>query len=105
MGGSRVISARVSKEGMEIVEEIAREESVDRSTVLDRALEHYTREWRLQKALGLYAEGRVTLSRAAEVAGLSIWEMMDVIDERRVSPQYDVEDLEDDLKALRNERR
>ena len=105
MGDSRVISARVSKERIELVEEIARAEKVDRSTVLDRALEHYTREWRLQKALKSYMEGHVTLSRAAEVAGLSIWEMMDVIDKRRISPQYDIEDLEDDLKALRNERR
>ena len=105
MGDSRVISARVSKERIELVEAIARAEKVDRSTVLDRALEHYTQEWRLQKALKSYMEGHVTLSRAAEVAGLSIWEMIDVIDKRRISPQYDIEDLEDDLKALRNERR
>ena len=105
LGDSRVISARVSKERIELVEAIARAEKVDRSTVLDRALEHYTQEWRLQKALKSYMEGHVTLSRAAEVAGLSIWEMIDVIDKRRISPQYDIEDLEDDLKALRNERR
>ena len=105
MGDSRVISARVSKERMELVEEIARAEKVDRSTVLDRALEHYAREWRLRRALESYTEGRVTLSRAAEVAGLSVWEMIDAIERRRTPPQYDIEDLEDDLKALRNERR
>jgi len=87
------------------VEEIAKAEKVDRSTILDRALEHYTREWRLRRALESYTEGHVTLSRAAEVAGLSVWEMIDVIEKRRIPPQYDIEDLEDDLKALRNERR
>lgn len=105
MGDSRVISARISKERIELVEEIARAEKVDRSTILDRALEHYTREWKLQKALESYSEGHITLSRAAEVAGLSVWEMIDAVEKRRISPQYDIEDLEDDLKALRNERR
>jgi len=100
---SEVISARLSKERVELIEEIAREEKVDKSTILDRALEHYTKEWKLQKALESYREGQVTLSRAAEIAGISVWEMIDVIREKKISLQYDIEDLEEDLKALEHE--
>lgn len=100
MKSSEVVSARISKERVDLIEEIAREEKVDKSTVLDRALEHYTKEWKIQKALESYREGSVTLSRAAEIAGISVWEMIDIIAERKILPQYDIEDLEEDLKAL-----
>jgi len=97
---SEVISARLSKERVKLIEEIAREEKVDKSKVLDRALEHYTKEWKLQKAVESYREGLATLSRAAEIAGISVWEMIDVLAKRKILPQYDIEDFEEDLKAL-----
>lgn len=95
-----VVSARLPKERVDLIEEIAREEKVDKSTVLDRALDHYIREWKLQKAIESYREGAATLPRAAEIAGLSVWEMIDILAKRKIQPQYDVEDLEEDLKAF-----
>lgn len=95
-----VMSARLPKEKVDLIEEIAREEKVDKSTVLDRALDHYIREWKLQRAIASYEDGAATLPRAAEIAGLSVWEMIDVLAKRKTEPQYDVEDLEEDLKAF-----
>jgi len=97
---SEVISARLSRERVELIEEIARRERVDKSTILDRALERYTKEWLLERALESYREGAVTLSRAAEMAEISIWEMIDILERRKIALQYDVEDLEEDLKTL-----
>jgi len=97
---SEVISARLSRERIELIEEIARRERVDKSTILDRALERYTKEWFLERAVESYREGAVTLSRAAEMAGISIWEMIDILEKRKIAMQYDVEDLEEDLKTL-----
>jgi predicted HTH domain antitoxin len=98
-----VVSARLPRERVNQIEEIAREEKVDKSTVLDRALEHYIREWKLQKAIESYAEGSATLPRAAETAGLTVWEMIDALAKRNIQPQYDAEDLEEDLKAFEND--
>lgn len=100
---SEVVSARLPKEMVRFIEEIAREERVDKSTILERALEHYLREWRINKAVELYRDGLVTLSRAAEIAGVSIWEMIDVLAQKKVTLQYGVEDFEEDLKALEQE--
>ncbi|MEM2896226.1 MAG: UPF0175 family protein [Candidatus Bathyarchaeia archaeon] len=97
---SEVVSARLPKEKVRIVEEIAKEEKVDKSTILERALEHYTREWKLRKAVELYRDRLVTLPRAAEIAEISVWEMIDVLSQKKVTLQYGVEDLEEDLKAL-----
>lgn len=99
MNTSEVISTRLPKERIELIEEIAREEKVDKSTVLNRALEHYTQEWKLRKAVEAYREGTVTLSRAAEIAGITVWEMIDLLAQRKVPTQYEIEDLEEDLKA------
>jgi len=100
---TEVVSARLPKEMVDLIEEIAREEKDDKSTVLDRALDHYTREWKLQRALESYREGTATLPRAAEIAGLSVWEMIDILSRRKIQPQYDIEDLEEDLKAFRHD--
>ena len=97
---TEVMSARLPKEMVEQIEEIAREEKVDKSTVLDRALDHYIREWRLRRAVESYGEGAATLPRAAEMAGFTVWEMIDELAKRNVQLQYDEEDLEEDLKAL-----
>lgn len=97
------MSARLPKERVDLIKEIAKEEKVDKSTVLDRALDHYIREWKLQKALESYREGAVTLPRAAEIAELSAWEMIDIFAKRKIQPQYEIEDLEEDLKALEND--
>ncbi len=97
---TEVISARLSRQRIKLIEEIAQEEKVDKSTILDRALEHYTKEWTLQRALELYRNGTVTLSRAAEIAGVSIWEMIDMLEKKKIVLQYDTEDFEEDLKTL-----
>ena len=103
MKASEVVSARVPKERVRLIEEIAKEERVDKSTILDRALESYTRDWKLRKALDSYRGGLVTLSRAAEMAGISIWEMIEMVAERKIGSQYELEDFEEDLKALGHE--
>ena len=105
MTATEVVSARLPKVIVKIIEEIAREEKVDKSTILNRALDHYIREWKLRKAIESYREGLITLSRAAEIAGVSIWEMIDILAERKIQSQYDIEDLEEDLKALAHERK
>lgn len=94
------MSARLPKERVDLIEEIAKTERIDKSTVLDRALELYIREWMIQRGVEAYRDEGVTLMRAAEIAGISIWEMTDVLAERGVQAQYDVDDLEEDLKAL-----
>jgi len=97
---SQVISARLPKDRIKLIEEIAHEEKVDKSTILDRALEHYTKEWTLKKALEFYRNGTITLSRAAEIAGLTIWEIIDALEKRKIVLQYDAEDFEEDMKTL-----
>lgn len=45
----------------------------------------------------------MSLGRAAEIADLSLWRFLDVLDDRQVEANYTEGDLEADLDAARDE--
>lgn len=94
------VATRVTKELLKEIESIGMEEGADKATTLRRLLTVGVRQWKLDHALKLYREGRVTTARAATLAGLSVYEFIDVLREKRVPAQYTIEDLRADLKAL-----
>ncbi len=57
-------------------------------------------ELKLLAALELYREGRLSLGRAAEIAGLSLREFLYEMRVRGVSLNYDLEELGEDLKTV-----
>ncbi len=61
------------------------------------------KESRIRAALRLYSEGKATLWKAAELAGLSLWEMVEEVEERGVELQYGSEELEEDFEAALGE--
>lgn len=57
---------------------------------------------KVEIAVHLYEEGRLPIGKARELAGISLWEFRQVLAARRISPHYDVEDLEEDIATLRS---
>ena len=68
--------------------------------VLDAA-QMNTHELRRELALALYAQRRLSLGKARELAGLSLWEFRQGLGLRRIEAHYDAEDLQDDIATLR----
>lgn len=60
-----------------------------------------TRDWKLEYYSGEYGLGSLTLAKAAEEAGVSLWEMLDYVRRRRIPAQYSLEDLDHDLAVIR----
>jgi predicted HTH domain antitoxin len=56
---------------------------------------------RVLLALERFCEGRASLSKAAEVAGVSISEMMDLLAEHGIAADLRVEDYQEGLRTLR----
>ncbi len=52
-------------------------------------------------AMMLYSQKRLSLGKARELAGLSLWEFRQWLATRRIEAHYDADDLQDDLDALR----
>jgi len=97
--GMTVITTRVPDELAKEVERIAEVEALDKSTTIKRLLTKAVQAWKMDYALKLYQEGRISIGKAAETAGTSLWELMDIIVKRKITLQTSREDLEEDLKA------
>lgn len=100
MKKEHLIASRVPPDLVADLQRIEEAEHVDRSTAVRRLLYSAVREWKLEHATKLYRENRVTLSRAAEEAGVSVREMIEYLRQRKVPMQYDLEDFEQDLKGI-----
>lgn len=94
-----VITARVSDELAKEVERIASVESLDKSTTIKRLLIRAVQAWKKDYALKLYQEGKISIGKAAETAGVSLWELIDITVKRKIPLQISREELEEDLKA------
>jgi len=81
---------------LEAIEEV---EQSDRSTTVRKLLSRAIQDWKLDHYSRLYGGGKLTLARAAREAGVSLWEMMDYV-KTKITAQYDLEDLQRDLKAV-----
>ena len=68
--------------------------------VLDAA-QMNTHELRRELALALYAQRRLSLGKARELAGLSLWEFRQWLGLRCIEAHYDADDLQDDIATLR----
>lgn len=101
----KVATARLPKEMLKEVEDIAEEEQVDRSEVMRRLMASGLKQMRMEKALKAYGEGKVTLWKAAEMAGLSLREMMDLVRNAKINIPYTPEDLGRDLEYIRKASR
>lgn len=51
-------------------------------------------------AVTLYAQGRLSVGKARELAEMSLWEFRQLLAFRHISPHYDVSDLDDDMATL-----
>jgi predicted HTH domain antitoxin len=57
-------------------------------------------EVRRELAVHLYAQGRLSLGKAHELAGLSLWEFRQVLGSRRIPAHLDESDLARDLETI-----
>ena len=55
---------------------------------------------KLYLAIELYREGKISLGKASEIAGISKEEMMEVLSRKGIPINYDIEDLKEDIKRL-----
>lgn len=58
-------------------------------------------EAKQELALSLYAQGRLSVGKARELAGMSLWTFRQLLALRGLPPHYDLPDLEEDLATLR----
>ena len=92
------VSARIPRDMEREVEQLMREEHLEKSAAIRKLLHMGLDRYRQERALRLLAEGKVTLSRAAEIARISLWEFADLARARKIA--WVADDVLEDLESL-----
>ena len=97
MKKEEMVAARLPETLVSDIKKIEDVEQSDRSTVLRKLLDRAVIEWKKEYAAKRYADGSITLERAAMDADISVREMMNYLKQKKTVSQYDREDLEEDM--------
>lgn len=102
MARTRQLNIRVPEELSEELAAIADEEGLDKADVARQMLVRSVRNYRLERAIRRYRDGEITMARAAEDTGLSIYDMMDELSRRGLGPgiHYSPEEMREELARL-----
>ncbi len=101
---SVTLTTRASKELARKIEELAKKEQVDKSAIIRKLLQEAVERKSLEDAIEQYRRGKLSLWKAARNAGISLWEMVDVLAKEGVYFDYDREAMREDLEPLRRKK-
>ena len=93
------LSTRLAKEEARKIDELAANLGLDRGAVLKQLIRKGLKEIQIETALDGYRHGKITLSRAAEIAELSLRDILLRLPEESIELNYDVRELHRDLEA------
>ncbi len=100
MKREQMVGSRLPQELLKDLEMIERLEQTDRSTTVRKLLYRAVGEWKQEYYARQYGEGKTTLARAAREAGVSLWEMVDYVRQKKIAAQYDLEEFKKDVEAV-----
>lgn len=90
----------IESETMDTLDLLAQWQSVSRAQVVQRLLREGARQARIEYAAQLYGHGEVTLERAAEMGGVTIYDMMAYVQIEGVVPPRDLAELRTDVASM-----
>ena len=93
------LSTRIPKELEKELEDYMKSEHLEKSGAVRKLLFQALQEWKVNYALKLLAEGRITMSKGAQLAGMDIWSFMAKVKEAKVMWVKD-EAIDKDLKEF-----
>lgn len=96
----KLTTIRLSTELDQEIEKLARLKDTDKSKLIRDLLVLGIKEKKLQYLLSLYSKGKISKAKAARLLGISLWEIMEIIAERKIAMPYGIRELEEDIKGL-----
>ena len=100
----KTISIRLPEEYVREIEEACKQEVLDKGTMLRKLIGETLREYHIKKAFDLYSEGKISLWKAARMAGLTYRGALEELKKRNIPFRYEKEDLDADIKWAMNEK-
>jgi predicted HTH domain antitoxin len=94
---SESITLRLPPHTAKKLQEIAKKEGKDRSTLIRELLQNGVKQKNTDHAVELYRTGQATAWKAAQLADVSLWAFYKLLEEKGILLQYSEHDLEQDL--------
>lgn len=85
-----LVSLRLSEEEIKEIDKLAKEQHIDRSSLLRQILANGIKETKLKLAREYYENGD-SLGQSAEKAGLSVWDLLDYFEKLQLTQRFDEE--------------
>lgn len=93
----KTISIRLPEQYVKEIEEACKQEVLDKGTMLRKLIGEALREYHIKKAFELYAEGKISLWKAAKKAGLTYRGALEELKKRNIPFRYERDDLAADV--------
>jgi len=97
------VSTRLDDSELALLDAVAAREGFDRSTLVKLVLRRGLDEMRWDSAVQSYRRSDVTLSRAAEIAGVSVLDFQGRMESEGLELAYGEAELADDLSTIGNQ--
>jgi len=94
----KTISVRLPEQYIHEIEEACKHEVLDKGTMLRKLIGEALRDYRVKKAFESYAEGKISLWKAARIAGITYRGALEELKKRNIPFKYEKEDLDRDIK-------
>ena len=100
MAATTTVSTRLNPSELALIQSLAELEGCDRGTLVRSLLRSGLERLRRERAAEAYRREQVTLSRAAELAGTSVWDFLALMESEKLELHYDVAEFREDLRHL-----
>ncbi|MCK4929409.1 MAG: UPF0175 family protein [Methanosarcinales archaeon] len=94
-----VISVNLSKDIEKKIDMLASELHLDKTAVVNDLIDIGARQKLIDYALDKYSRKKVSPGKAAEIAGISIREMLDILDEKEIPLHISKKSILSDFEA------
>ncbi|MEI8138990.1 MAG: UPF0175 family protein [bacterium] len=93
------LSLRLNADEVKLLDQAAAQDGLDRSSLLKRLLRRGYADYRCETACAAYRRGEVTLSRAAEMADMSLYDLLTRFPENGLQLNLTADDLRRELAS------
>lgn len=98
---TKTITTRLPDEYVDRIGKIAKIEKTDTSGVIRKLLAIAIEEWKKDYAAEKYKRGEFSFGQAVKFAEISPWDFPQLLKERKIALNLDLEELKSDLDAIK----
>jgi len=94
------LSTRLAKNEAIQIDKLAADLGLDRGALLKQLIRKGFKDIQTERALDAYRRGTITLSRAAEIAELTLRDILLLLPEESIELNYDVREFQRDMENI-----